>query len=50
MLVGIELIELTEPSDTFNYKPFLKHCILQAILHLFLLFTFVLNKAFCSKN
>ena len=39
--VGIELIELTEPSDTLNYKPFFKHCILQTILHVFLLFIFV---------
>ena len=23
--VGIELIELTEHSDTLNYNPFLKH-------------------------
>ena len=41
MSVGIELIEPTEPSDTLNYKPFFKHCILQTILHLFLLFIFV---------
>ena len=44
------LIELTEPSDTLNYKPFFKHCILETILHVFLLFTFVWNKIFCSKN
>ena len=29
------LIELTEPFDTMNYKPFLKHRILQTILHVF---------------
>ena len=40
-LVGIELIELTEPCDTLNHKPFFKHCILQAILHVFLFFIFV---------
>ena len=39
--VGIELIKLTQPSDTLNYKPFFKHCILQTILHVFLLFIFV---------
>ena len=44
------LIELTETSDTLNYKPFFKHCILQTILHVFLLLTFVWNKIFCSKN
>ena len=32
-------------SDTLNYKLFL----LQSMSHLFLLFTFVLNKIFCSK-
>ena len=41
MSVKIGLIELTEPSDTLNYKPFFKHCILQTILHEFLLFIFV---------
>ena len=40
-LVGIGSIELNEPSDTLNYKPFLKHCILQSMLHVFLLFLFV---------
>ena len=48
--VGIGLIELTEPSDTLNFKLFFKHCILQTILHLFLLFIFMWNKIFCSKN
>ena len=28
--------QLTEPSDTLNYKPFLKHFILQTILHKFM--------------
>ena len=31
--VGIGITELTQPSDTLNYKPFFKHCILLAILH-----------------
>ena len=35
---GGRLIKLTEPSDTLNIKRFLKHCILQTILHVFLLF------------
>ena len=48
--MGIRLIELTELSDTLNDKPFFKHCILQIILHILLLFIFVLNKIFCSKN
>ena len=25
-LVGIRLIELTEPSDTLKYKPFFRYC------------------------
>ena len=48
--VGIRLIELTKQSDKLNYKPFLKHCILQTILHAFLSFLFVWSKIFCSKN
>ena len=40
-LVGIELIEHTEPCDTLNRKPFFKHCILQAILQVFLSFIYV---------
>ena len=44
--VEIELIELTETSDTLNYKPLFKHC----ILHVFLLFMFVWYKVFYSKN
>ena len=46
----IELIELTEPSDTLDYNPFFKHCILLTILHVFLLLIFVWNKIFFSKN
>ena len=48
--VGIGLIELTEPSDTLNYKPFFKHCILETILHIFSLLTFVWNKIFVLKT
>ena len=47
---GIELIELTEASDTLNYKPVFKHCILHIVLLVFLLFVFVWNKIFCPKN
>ena len=35
MLVELGLVELTERSDTLNYKSFFKHCILQTILHVF---------------
>ena len=48
--VGVGLIKLVEPSDTLNYKPFFKHCILQTISHIFLLVIFVWIKIFCSKN
>ena len=48
--VGIRLIELTERSDTLNYESFFKHGILQTTLHTFLLFIFVWNKIFYSKN
>ena len=44
--VGITLIELTG----LNYKPFFKHCILQTILYVFLVFIIVWNKIFCFKN
>ena len=36
----IALIELIESSDKLNYKPIFKHCILQTILHIFLLLIF----------
>ena len=49
-LVGIGLIDLTEHCDTLGYKPFFKHYILQTILHAFLLFAFVWNRTFPSKN
>ena len=48
--VGIGLIELTEPSNTWNYEPFFKHCILQTILHVILLFIFVWTKTFVPKT
>ena len=41
--VKIGLIELTEPSDTLHYKPFLKNCILQTILHVIELMVTELN-------
>ena len=49
-LVEIGLIELIGSSDTLNYRPLFKHCILQTVLHVFLLFIFVWNKIFCSKK
>ena len=48
--MGIGLIELTEPSDTWNCEPFFKHCILQTILHVILLFKFVWTKYFVPKT
>ena len=33
--VGIGLTELTKPSDTVNYEPYFKHCILQTVLVVF---------------
>ena len=48
--MGVEFIELTEPFHTLNYKSLFKHCILQSILRVFLLFIFVCNKIFCFKN
>ena len=42
--------KLTQPSDTLNYKPVFKHCILQTILHIFVLFIFLCNKIFFSRN
>ena len=39
--VGIWLITPIEPSDAPNYKPLFKHCNLQIILHVLLLFIFV---------
>ena len=48
--VRVGIIEPTEPSDTVIYKSFFKHCVLQTILHEFLLLIFMWNKIFCSKN
>ena len=50
MSVVMRLTELAEPSDTLNYKPFFKHCILQTILHIILLLILVWSKVFYSKN
>ena len=48
--VRVGIIEPTEPPDTVIYKSFFKHCVLQTILHEFLLLIFMWNKIFCSKN
>ena len=48
--VGIRLTELTETFDTWHYKLFVKHCILQTILQVFSLYIFMWSKIFCSKN
>ena len=40
-LVGTGLIDFIEPSDTLITSLFLKKCILQTILNVFLLFIFV---------
>ena len=48
--VGIALTELTKPSDTLNYRPFFKHCVLQTVLHVLFLFIFVWKKTLCSKK
>ena len=47
---GIELIKVTEPSDTLNYKPLFKQWVLQTILHIFSLLIFAWNKIFYSKK
>ena len=44
--VGIGLMEVTAPSDTLIYKPFLFY----KLLRIFLLFVFVWNKIFRSKT
>ena len=48
--VEIRLIELTEPSKTLHFTFLFRYCILQNILHVFLLFIFVWNKIFCPKE
>ena len=50
MSVVIGLIKLIEPSDAFNYKLFLKIAFYKLILDVFLLFIFMWNTIFCSKN
>ena len=47
--VGIGLTELTEPSDTLNYKLFFKHCILQTVLHGFYCLYLCGTKSFVLK-
>ena len=49
-LLEMGLVELAVPSEKLNYMPSFKHCILKTILHVFLLFIYVWNKIFCSKN
>ena len=49
-LVGVWLIELTEPSNPLHYKPFFKHCILHTILHVFLLLYLCETKSFVLKT
>ena len=48
--VGIGLIELNEPSDTLNYRPFFKHCILQTVLHIFFCLHLCGTKSFVLKT
>ena len=40
-------IELTVPSDAMNCKPFFKHCTLQTMLQVLLLFIFISKKIIC---
>ena len=48
--VGIELIELTDPSDTLNHRPFFKHYILQTVLHVLFCFYLCETKPFVLKT
>ena len=48
-MMGIISLPLTEPSDPLNYKPIFKHCILQTVLHIFLLY-FCRTKSFVLKT
>ena len=51
MMVELGLVELTERSDTLNYKSFFKHCILQTILHIFfIVYIFVEKKYLVLKT
>ena len=45
-LVRIGLIELTEPSDTLNYRSFYKHCIWHTVLHVFFIFVCILSELY----
>ena len=48
MFVRIGLIELNKPSDTFNYKPFFKHFILQTYFsHIFTIYICMEQFTFC---
>ena len=48
--VEIGLIELTEPFDTLNYKPFFKHYIFQLFYTYFYCFYFCGTKSFFVKT
>ena len=48
--VGRGLTKFIEPSDTFNYNPFFKHCILQTILHVLLLLIFCVEQNYLFKT
>ena len=48
--VGIGSVELCDPFDTLNYKPFFKYCISQTISHVFLSFVLVWSKIICFKT
>ena len=47
--VGRGLTEFIEPSDTLNYNPLFKHCILQIILHVLLLVIFCVEQNYLFK-
>ena len=49
MSLEIELIELSEPSFTLNYRPFFKHYILETVVIILFLFINVWNKI-CFKT
>ena len=48
--VRTNLIELIEPSDTLNHKPFFKHCILQKYFtHIFIAYICVEQNLWLKK-
>ena len=48
--VGMWLIEITEPSDTLNYRSFFRHCILPTVLHVFFCLYMCETKHFVLKT